>query len=975
MKRIILSLILPLVMLSAVFAGGYETKTAKDKNGYTYEYVTNDPVNARVYTLGNGLKVYMAVNTDEPRIQTYIAVRAGAKNDPRETTGLAHYFEHMMFKGTDEIATQDWEKESKLIAEISDLFELHAKETDKQKKLEIYHRIDSVSQLASQYAIANEYDKICTMMGATGTNAWTSYEETVYVNNIPTNEAERWVKMEAERFSDLVLRLFHTELETVFEEFNMTQDNDGRKSRAKLMGEMFKKHPYGVSVIGIGEHLKNPSMVNIMNFKANYYVPNNIAICLSGDFDPETMIKMIDTYWGKMKPNNNIPKFVSPVEDPITKPVEQSVYGPDAEYINIAYRTTGVHSDDDLMLTMIGRILSNGNAGLIDLNLVQQQKVLRASAGVSNMNDYGLFMLTASPRQGQTLEELKALLLGEIDKLKNGEFDEWLLEAIINQRKLSQIRSIENNSAGYEFVNQFITGRTRQQMLEYNDKLEKITKQMIVDFANKFFADNYVVVYKRNGANDNVYHVEKPPITPLTINRNAESKYVTALKNMKTAEIKPAFVDYKTALKTEKLGGVEFTHMKNETNEIFSLYYTLEMGRLQDNWLPVAISYLEFLGTSDKSAADLKKEWYRLGLSFGVSAGEDRVYVYLTGLDKNLEEGIALLEKVMADARVDEKAYKNYIDDIMKKRRDAKLNKNMILQSRMVNYSKYGKFNPATDILSESELRAKNPSELVNMLHGILQYKHSIFYYGPRDKEAVAGLIKKYHTTDAAFKEIPQPKTYQEKNYDKPKVYFVNYDMVQSLVMLVSKDVLFDAKDLPVITMFNEYYGGSMSSIVFQEIRESKGLAYSSSAGYRTSNETGKSNYVTGYLSTQPDKLAEALSALTGLLNELALSEPSFATSREAVIKQINSERIIKSDVYWSWQALKEMGIDYDYRKTVYEKVQNYSLADVKTFFDAHVKGKKFDILIVGPKDKIDFELLKQYGEIQELSLEEIFGY
>ncbi|NLA24819.1 MAG: insulinase family protein, partial [Bacteroidales bacterium] len=733
--------------------------------------------------------------------------------------------------------------------------------------------------------------------------------------------------------------------------------------------------PYGVSVIGIGEHLKNPSMVNIMKFKEDFYVPNNIAICLSGDFDPEETVKLIDKYWGHLKANENIPEFVSPAEEDLTEIIEHNVYGPDAANVNIAFRTKGVHSEEDLVLTMIARILSNGNAGLIDLNLEQTQKVLRGGAYLSSLNDYGIFFLSGVPRQGQELEEVKDLLLEEIEKIKQGDFDEWLLEAIINQRKLSQIRSIENNSTGYEFVNMFITNRSRQEMLEYNDQLAKITKQEIIDFANKFFGDNYVAVYKRTGANDNVYHVEKPPIAPLTINRTAESDYVAELRDMEVNEIEPVFIDFAEALKTDAIGGVEYTHMKNESNDLFSFYYILDMGRINDNWLPVAVNYLEFLGTSDMTAADLKKEWYRLGLSFGVSSGEDRSYVYLSGLNQNFEEGLQLLETILADAQVDKTAYDNYIDDMVKRRNDAKLNKNLILQSRMMNYSKYGKNNPSLDIIPEGELREKNPEELVEMIHNLLDYEHNIFYYGPGKKEDIANLIQKHHETDIEFKEIPAKKEYVEKEYDNPKVYFVDYDMVQALVMLVSKDVLFDPTELPIIRMFNEYYGGSMSSIVFQEIREAKGLAYSSYAGYRTANELGKSNYVNGYLSTQPDKMNEALNALTDLLNDLAMSETSFDISKEAIIKQINSERIIKSDVYWRWQSLKKMGIDYDYRKQVYEAVKNYKLSDIKVFFDEYVKGKKFDILVVGPKEKMNFELLKKYGEITELQLEEVFGY
>jgi len=127
---------LTLILVAVVFSSccNSQTYTAKDSNGFRYEAVKNDPSNARIYTLDNGLKVYLSVNKDQPRIQTFIAVRAGSKNDPRQTTGLAHYFEHMMFKGTDKIGTKDWEKEGALIKQISDLFEERAKVTEKWQK-------------------------------------------------------------------------------------------------------------------------------------------------------------------------------------------------------------------------------------------------------------------------------------------------------------------------------------------------------------------------------------------------------------------------------------------------------------------------------------------------------------------------------------------------------------------------------------------------------------------------------------------------------------------------------------------------------------------------------------------------------------------------------------------------------------------------------------------------------------------------
>ena len=165
---------------------------------------------------------------------------------------------------------------------ISDLYEKHKNESDPAKKKEIYKEIDKISGDAAKYVAANELDKMVTSLGATGTNAFTSTERTVYINTIPSNELEKWLQLETERFNELVLRLFHTEIEAVYEEFNMSQDNDFRTEYYASLEEMFKKHPYGTqTTIGTAEHLKNPSLVNIHNYFDKYYVPNNMAIILA----------------------------------------------------------------------------------------------------------------------------------------------------------------------------------------------------------------------------------------------------------------------------------------------------------------------------------------------------------------------------------------------------------------------------------------------------------------------------------------------------------------------------------------------------------------------------------------------------------------------------------------------------------------------------------------------------------------------
>ncbi len=274
-----------------------------------------DPLDTRIYTLDNGLQVWLSRNTDAPRVQTNIATRAGSKNDPADATGLAHYLEHMLFKGTSHIATTDWARESEVLKQISEAYEERRKTTDEAMRDRIYRRIDSLSTVAASLAVPNEYDKMVKSIGARGTNAYTSTERTVYVNDIPSDELEKWMKIESERMQECVLRLFHTELETVYEEFNRSQDNDGRSAYTKKNELLYRNHPYGTqTTIGTGEHLKNPSMVKIHEFFDSWYVPNNMAVILAGDVDYDRTVAMVDKYFGvwKRKP---VPSFTFKPED------------------------------------------------------------------------------------------------------------------------------------------------------------------------------------------------------------------------------------------------------------------------------------------------------------------------------------------------------------------------------------------------------------------------------------------------------------------------------------------------------------------------------------------------------------------------------------------------------------------------------------------------------------------------------------
>ncbi|MEP7238766.1 MAG: pitrilysin family protein, partial [Ferruginibacter sp.] len=578
LKQLLIVLLLSVTATAFAQTGKYEWKEATS-GGYTYKYVTNDPAKARFYTLKNGLTVILSPVSKDPRIQCYVATKAGSKTDPSNHTGLAHYLEHMLFKGTDKFGSLDWTKEKPELDKIDALYEEYNKTTDPEQRKAIYHRIDSVSGVASKYAIANEYDKMMSSMGAQGTNAFTSFEQTVYTDDVPASAIDKYLAVQGERFRNPVLRIFHTELEAVYEEKNRGLDNDGRKVSEKLFASLFKNHNYGLqTTIGTVEHLKNPSLIEIKKYFNTYYVPNNMGVIMSGDFNPDVMIKKIEATFSYMQ-NKPVAKYTFQPEQPITSPIAAEVTGPDAETVTIGFRLPGNKDKDVLLADLVGQILTNGKAGLMDLNLVKKQKLLGASASAFTLIDYGVLFMQGRPTQGQSLEDVKTLMLGEIENLKKGNFDDQLITSIINNQKKSKIQATESyGSRASDLMDAFTSEQDWLDQVAYTDQLSKLTKKDIVAFANKYFQDNYVVILKRKGEDKNIIKVDKPAITPVETNRDAQSNFVKTVNNMPAAPVKPVWLDYNKDLQKAKIGPAEVLYVQNKDNSIFRLRYRFEMG-------------------------------------------------------------------------------------------------------------------------------------------------------------------------------------------------------------------------------------------------------------------------------------------------------------------------------------------------------------------------------------------------------------
>ena len=960
---------------------------------YKYETVKGDPAQTRIYTLKNGLKVYLSVNKEEPRIQTFIAVRTGSKNDPAETTGLAHYLEHLMFKGTDKFGVTDPEKEAPLLDDIEQRYEHYRTLTDPEARRQAYHAIDSVSQLAAQYFIPNEYDKLMSVIGAEGTNAYTSNDVTCYTEDIPSNEVDNWARIQADRFQNMTIRGFHTELEAVYEEYNIHLTSDVDKLFNAIGAKLFPTHPYGTqTTIGTQEHLKNPSITNIKNYFKKWYVPNNVAICMAGDMDPDEVIATIDKYFGEWQPaavpgdspSGLVPQPTFPEQPELTAPLDTTVVGLEAETIWLGWRFDGASSLSTDTLQVIESMLSNGTAGLLDLDINQQMRMLGAWGGVQPQMDYSIFLLAGTPREGQTLDEVRQLLLDEIEKLRQGNFSDDLLPSVVNNLKLQYYNALESNRARADmFVQSFINGTSWEQEVSRLDRIAGMTKEQVADFARRHFGDGYVAVYKRQGVDPTQKKIDKPQITPIPTNRDLVSQFVKDIQQLQVKPIQPRFVDFKRDL---TFGGINsqfstpgsqlpLVYVQNKENGRFQLAFRFDFGEETDVRYNYAADYLDYLGTDSLSAEQLKQQFYRLACRYSVNVGARSISVSLSGLSESMPEALALLEHLLQRAKADPEAWRQYVALREKSRADAKTDQRANFQ-RLVSYGLYGPYNPYRNDLTVQQLAQTDPHELLDLLRGLAQYEHTVLYYGPMTQQELTKTIAAAHVVPASLKPAPEGRHYTLQTTPQDEILIAPFDAKNIYMRMYHNESREWREDeAPVQALFNEYYGGGMNTIVFQELREARGLAYNAYAAYVQPQSEGEPEYYFTHIITQNDKMMDCVRQFHQILDTIPESDHAFNIAREALTKRLASQRTTKFGLINAWLTARDRGIDYDLNERIYNALPDLTLKDIVEFERRQMAHKAYRYIILGDEHDLDLTALQQYGPLKRVSTEEIFGY
>jgi len=813
-------------------------------------------------------------------------------------------------------------------------------------------------------------------MGARQTNAYTWVDQTVFLNDIPSGELGRWMTLESERFSRLVLRLFHTELETVFEEFNISQDKDIRKVMRTANEALYSPHPYGThTTIGKGEHLKAPSHYDIYDFFAKHYVPGNMTMVLVGDFDPKEALEWARKTFGHWEPKP-IPSYTAPSLDPVeAKTVE--VFGEEAESAYLHWRIPGAGTPESVVGQLASGMLYNRQAGIFDEALLQTQQVLSATAGVTPMAEYGTFRCTVKPAPGQTLEQAVELVQTQVDRLAAGDYPDWLRDAVLVDHEVTMNRSAESNQGRAGILTTAFLHR-----LELEDVLHRVhTLQQVSEKEVQAFAKTYltkaarVTVFKRQGEDPSVMKVDKPEITPIPLQTDHFSGFAERLLGLEPSQIEARFANLNEEIHQENLKhGIQLHHLNNEENELFELLYVFDFGSRSDRWINFATKYLSYLGTSRRSNAEVQVDFYRLGLQWQVQASAHRVYLGVNGLNKHLSEALELLDELIRDCKPDDARWNTLVQNTAQNRQNQRTDKQMVLRRAMNQFGRFGESAPLANNPTLTQLKAKPASELVESLHGLAEMERAIFYYGPTAQAEVKSLIldKVYLPTIAKTvgKAMPLPVIVPPKD----AVKFVNFPMVQ-VEILALRHVApgFDAKAWIMAEWFNQYYGLGLSSVVFQELRESRALAYSTYAYSETPDRKDGNQFLQAFIGTQPDKLQIALDAMTDLLKNWKWDAEAAERVRSGMLQQMRTERDLRQSRYWLWRQGLDRGITSNQRQWLYEELLKATPADLQAYFE-RLNNAPTTFLMLGNKEQLNMETLASFGAVEELSLDKIFG-
>ena len=940
-----------------------------------FDAAPDDPLKVKAFRLDNGLEVYISENHEEPRIYAEIAVRAGSKDDPDDATGLAHYMEHLLFKGSRQLGTVNYEQEKPLLDRIRELYDQRFTEKNPIRREQLLLEINRVSEEAAKWAVPNELDRVYRALGATGLNAHTWHEEVVYKVDLPANRLEQWAMIEADRFAHPVFRLFQTELETVYEEMNRALDSKSRVIQYAVDAAMFKRHPYGQKpTLGTVEHLKNPSISRLESFYDTWYVPNNMAIFLSGDVRAEEAMPVIARYFGAWKPRplTERPKW----DDPAPAAREEVRVRFEGEpFVLLAFRTVPRNHPDEEALTALDMILDNATAGLINLDLVRAQRVTTAGSFPLFLNDYGVEYLFGVPTPGQTHEEVEHLLLDTLGKIRRGEFEDWLLEAILRDLTRREKEILESNEDRVETMRQaWIAFQPWEQARRRLERIAAVTRDDVIRVANTYFAGGYIAGFREDGPRETP-RVDKPPLPHIEIDGTRESDFARSVLELPERPLEPRFIqagrDYQ---RRKDPRGLNFIYVKNPVNDLFSLDCVIPIGSYEEPLLPLAGAYVRRAGTDRLSSEDLAREWYRLAAEFTVDVQSHQLVLSLRGLDNLFEQTVKLFFETLWTPRLPEEAYALFKEIALKQREDSRKDQTTIARAVQL-YNRYGADSPSLREPSSDAIRGMSQETLRNVLRHALSVKLSVCYSGSLAEKAVRETVENVYPVRGLLDDPMPPQLLRARPLDGREIcLYAMPEAAQAHILVDTPASLAQPERNPVPQLFNAYFCDGMAGILFQELREARALAYVAGGRYVTGFCPGDQNLMISMVQTQQDKVVDALNALLDLLDHMPREPKRYAAAREALIQSYRADRVGFRMIAARVLTWERNGFREDPRRLWLAYTQeNDSMDPVIAFHEAEIGGKPRMISIVGDPARINREELEKFGRVREITAADIF--
>lgn len=924
----------------------------------------------RIHTkiLANGFTVYVMENHDQPQVFGGVVIRAGSKHDPADATGMAHYLEHMLFKGTQDMGTTNFEQEKIWLDSITHYYDLLGQTQDEKKRLDIQLHINKLSVKAGEYAIANEMDRMLAEMGGTGVNASTTVESTNYYNSFPANQLEKWMSVYAHRFQQPVFRLFQSELETVYEEKNRGMDDMGTSIFEYYLKHFFKKHPYGQqTTIGETEHLKNPSLKKMYEYFDTYYVPNNMALVLCGDVNPQEVFKLAEKNFGSM-PYKAVPEFKVPQEDAFKGKEVVRIRRTPIKAGVVGFRLPPNNNPDMTALDVISDLLSNSSSsGSID-QLINNNKILLGGLEYMPYNDGGAAFLYFVPKiVGQSMGKAERLVMNCLNDIKAGNFSDDAFAAVKTNRIKQSELSLESNYAGANgLMNAFIKGVSPETYFGEVEKVKVLTKEDIVRTAQKYFGENSLAMYSRMGfvKKDKL---AKPPFKPVVAKNETHSEYYHEWKKIPGEKIKPKFVDLEKEIDSLGLGeNTWILRNQNPLNKIATMQMVFGTGSHYIPLLAYVDNYLLNCGTGNYEINTFNQKLYALGCQLSMDAGTWQFTVRLTFPEENLEQVLVLVKDLLTNPVMDKK----YIKKVLREKTiDRQMNKRSAdyYADALNAYVLYGEKSAYLDKMGVKKFKHTKLADLSTTIDQLWQSSLKICYTGTYDTPKLATVLKEKGFVIVRKK--AQPVYSPEKiERDHNQVFLVNMRKArQSQVSLMKVSNVYNRNDVPKIAAFNKYFGGDMSSLMFQEIREFRSLAYATSASYSVPLLNAQKCMFIANAGTQNDKTNDCIDAMYNLVNEMPLHPERMESIKSALVQSAASARPSFRSLIYAVENWKRRGYTSDPSKYNLEQFNKIGFSDIEDFYNTSVKGKPTMVCVSGRLKAFDTKALKKYGTVKKI--------